>query len=156
VTGVTDVEQAVDTGFEAFVARVERPLRHILVARLGVERGREATAEALAWAYEHWQEAQGLDAPVGYLARVGTSRTRPRKRRLLPVAGTPPKHEPEPKLLGVLRALPERQRVAVVLVHGYQWSVVEVGAELGISSSAVKTHLRRGLARIRNEMGVEA
>ena len=40
--------------FEAFVAKIEPDLRRALFAVLGVERGREATAEALAWAWEHW------------------------------------------------------------------------------------------------------
>jgi len=37
--------------FEEFMRRVEPGLRHSLFSVLGIDRGREATAEALAWAW---------------------------------------------------------------------------------------------------------
>jgi hypothetical protein len=49
-----------DHEFEAFVARVEPGLRRALFAVLGLDRGREATAEALAWAWEHWSQVQKM------------------------------------------------------------------------------------------------
>src|SRR4051812_44874275 len=112
-----------DDGFDAFVTMHEPRLRRALVAAYGSQRGREATAEALGWAWENWAKASTLDAPVPYLFRVGRSRTRTRKFRA--VFDIPIHHEPhvEPKLRAALEALTEHQRVAVVLVHGYGWTM---------------------------------
>jgi hypothetical protein len=48
--------------FEAFVADAEPRLRHALVAAYGFEEGRDAAAEALAYAWEHWR-ALGRASP---------------------------------------------------------------------------------------------
>jgi hypothetical protein len=53
----------VTTSFEAFVAEVEPRLRAALVALYGIEEGRDATAEALAYAWEHWQRVMGIEHP---------------------------------------------------------------------------------------------
>jgi len=45
------------------------------VAAYGGERGREATAESLAFAWEHWDRISRMDNAPGYLFRVGQSRT---------------------------------------------------------------------------------
>jgi hypothetical protein len=65
--------------FEMFFTDAEPRLRRALVAALGGDRGREATAEALAWAWEHWERLRPMTNPVGYLYRVGRSRTRGRR-----------------------------------------------------------------------------
>ena len=57
-----------------------------------------------------------------------------------------------------LRRLPERQREVVVLRHLADLPEVDVAASLGISVGSVKTHLSRGVARLRSELvevGVE-
>ena len=64
-----------ETAFEAFVAAHETRLRRALVAAYGIERGREALAEALAYAWEHWERVAAMEHPVPYLFRVGQSRT---------------------------------------------------------------------------------
>ena len=53
-----------------------------------------------------------------------------------------------------LRSLPERQRVAVVLVHGYGWTHAEIAELLGIARTSVQNHLERGLASLRTQIGV--
>src|SRR6202167_4695016 len=102
--------------FRAFVLIVQPRLHTALVAAYGSERGREATAEALAYAWEHWDSLQEIDNRLGYLYRVGQSRTRPRRSRPLFVA--PQQSEPwfEPNLVHALERLTESQRTAVVLV----------------------------------------
>ena len=71
------------TSFEQFFATAEPRLRRALVATYGGERGREASAEALAWAWEHWPKVQAMEHPLGYLYRVAQSRSRPRKVTVL-------------------------------------------------------------------------
>jgi hypothetical protein len=76
---VLNTESAADS-FSRFVREVEPPLRHALTASLGQELGREATSDALAWAWEHSERALGLEHPVGYLFKVGRSSVRVRRR----------------------------------------------------------------------------
>jgi RNA polymerase sigma factor (sigma-70 family) len=60
----------------------------------------------------------------------------------------------EPKLPEVLRHLTRNQRLAVVLVYGMEWTEDEVATLIGRSRSTVRTHLDRGLARLRDELEV--
>ena len=144
--------------FEVFFARAEPRLRAALTSLYGADMGREATAEAMAWAYEHWDRVAGMDHQVAYLYRVGQSRTRRlRRRRVLfaaPEAGAIP--EVDPRLVGALAALPERQRVAVTLVHGHDWSHADVAALMHVSPSTVATHVARGIASLRAALEVRA
>jgi RNA polymerase sigma factor (sigma-70 family) len=140
-------------GFEVFYDLAEPRLRRALVAAYGTERGREATCEALAWAWEHWSDVRGMANPVGYLYRVGQSRTRPRRHR--PVFEVPDRSEVdvEPGLPAALASLSERQRVAVVLVHGFGWTHREVAELIGTSPSSVQNHVERGMRRLRRALG---
>jgi RNA polymerase sigma-70 factor (ECF subfamily) len=141
--------------FDEFVAATEPGLHRALVAKLGWERGREATAEALAYAWEHWGRVAVMANPAGYLYRVGASRVRSRKQPVL--FGHTDENEIwfEPSLARCLSSMPERQRIAVVLIHGYGWSSKEVAAMTGLKSSTVQTHLERGLANLRRQLKVE-
>jgi len=141
-------------GFEVFVAAVEPRLRRAFVARYGSDRGREATAEALAYAWEHWTRIARMENPAGFLYRVGQSRTRVRRRGHAVFRA--PASEPwvEPKLLDALTALSEQQRTAVVLVHGFQWTLQEVADLTGVGRTTVQNHLERGLARLRAALEV--
>ena len=96
-----------EDGFRVFVTDVEPRLRRALTATYGYERGREATAEALAYAWEHWDRVAGLANPAGYLYRVGQSRTRHKKVPI--VFGTSSFDEPlaEPQLASAISDLPE-------------------------------------------------
>jgi DNA-directed RNA polymerase specialized sigma24 family protein len=122
----------------------------------GADMGREATAEAMAWGYEHWDRVQNIEHPVAYLYRVGQSRTRRLRRvRRVAFAAPPASMTPEvdPRLEGALAKLAERQRVAVTLVHGHDWSYADVAALMGINSSTVATHVARALAHLRTALG---
>jgi RNA polymerase sigma factor (sigma-70 family) len=61
----------------------------------------------------------------------------------------------EPKLAVALARLPDRQRTVVMLLHSFQYSMSEVGELLGMSKSTVHTHSKRGLDRLRKQLGVE-
>ncbi len=61
--------------FADFVKLHEPKLRIALMSAYGPERGRDATAEALAYGWEHWDRVRGMDEPVGYLCRVGQSKS---------------------------------------------------------------------------------
>ena len=144
--------------FEAFVERVKPTLLQALVATYGPVDGREATVDALSWAWEHWDRLADVDHPVGYLYRVGQSATRRFLPRPVParLAGILETQFPdvEPGLLPALARLSEQQRTVVVLVHGYGWRQAEVARLLGVNPSTVRDYLNRALDRLRDELEV--
>lgn len=144
--------------FTGFVEDVADPLRQALIARYGPDVGDEATSEALAYAWENWDRIIEMGNPVGYLYRVGQSRAwRHLRRRPPPFAPSRPHSWDawfEPKLEGALDSLSSKQRSAVVLVHGFGWTVTEVAEIWGVSFSTVKTHLDRAMTRLRRKLGV--
>jgi RNA polymerase sigma-70 factor (ECF subfamily) len=147
------VRVVVRESFEEFVVNHEGGLRRALVGHLAPEMVADAVAEALAYAWEHWERVGQMACPAGYLFRVAQSRSRGRRDGLLP--GPDPHRLPdvEPRLGEAMRSLPERQRSAVWLVHGCGWTYAEVAEALEISPSAVGTHLQRGMSRLRVYLG---
>lgn len=140
--------------FETLVADVEPRLRRALVATYGFDRGREATAEALGWAWEHRGRLQRVDNKVAFLFRVAQSKGR---RRRQPVVFDRAEHSDpwvEPGLGPALARLSPRQRTAVVLVHGFHWTLREVAELTGSRISTVQVHLERGLRHLRTSMEV--
>ncbi len=97
-----------------------------------------------------------MDNPLGYLYRVGQTRSRP--RRAPPVPGWRPDafRDPlvEPGLFDAVASLSEAQRVAVVLVHGFEWTLREVAELTGVTVSTVQTHVDRALAKLRAALEV--
>lgn len=150
----TGARQAFDA-FEVFVAEVEPRLRRAYVGWCGIDGAHDATAEALAWAWEHWDEVGGLTNPAGYLYRVGQSRSRVRKQGLLPAPSALDLPMVEPGLVPALHALPDQQRTAVWLVHGCGWTYTETAEAMAISASAVGTHVSRALAALRRHLEVD-
>lgn len=148
------MEEEVRKEFEAFVNDIEPPLRRALIAAYGFERGRDATAAALGWAWEHWDRARVLDHKVAYLFRVGQSKSRERKT---PVTFQREQtREPwfDPGLAPALSSLTEHQRIAVVLVNGFNWKLREVAELLDVGISTVQSHVERGMRSLRNAMEV--
>jgi DNA-directed RNA polymerase specialized sigma24 family protein len=143
-----------ESAFQTFLAVHGDRLRRALVAAYGAERGNEALAEALAYAWEHWDRVATMEHPVPYLYRVGQSRTRRRKTRV--VFSAPDHSEPwiEPALPAALASLSERQRVAVVLVFGFGWQLHEVAELCDVRVTTVQNHLERGLKRLRAALEV--
>ena len=136
------------------MARVEPGLKHAFVARFGRYDGVEAASEAFAYAWEHWARVSVMENPAGYLYRVGRSRTRRIRRRtpIFPAVEVSRMPEVEPQLPAALASLPERQRVAVILVHGLGWTQREVADLLGVSRTTLQNHLERGIARLRRAL----
>ena len=146
-----------DPPFDAFVAAHAERLRRALVAAYGVEVGSDACAEALAWAWEHWDRVATMANPVGYLFRVGQSATRRhrrwRRRVELPREdATSETGETHARLDAALIALPPRQRTVALLVHGYGYSYAEVAEMTGTSLASVRTDLYRAMTRLRRKL----
>lgn len=151
-------EETKADSFTEFVAAHEKRLRVALTAAHGPDSGREAAAEALAYGWEHWERVRTMENPAGYLYRVAQNKAkRSKARRVVPLPAVKSEHEPwvEPALPAALSKLPERQRVVVALLHGYQWFLSEVAQLLDVSKSTVQSHDERGLKRLRSRLGVE-
>ena len=57
------------------------------------------------------------------------------------------------RAVAAVRQLPRRQRDCVALRYLMDLSVAETAMTLRLSENSVKTHLKRGLARLRTELG---
>ena len=155
----TEPQEGSIESFESFAALAATRLHRAFVAAYGRERGEEAAAEALGYAWEHWRRIARMENPFGYLYRVGQSRTRPRKQHPLATSWDPPtganaEQLVEPGLGAALADLSEHQRVAAVLVYGYAWTLREVADLLEVSVSSVQTHADRALVKLRAALQV--
>ena len=70
--------------------------------------------------------------------------------------GTDQSFEPwvEPGLPTALQSLSHRQRMAVVLVLAYGWSQREAADVMRVTPDTVRTHLERGLSKLRSSLEV--
>ena len=161
---MSDQDTVVDSGtvvdaFAEFVTETGPRLKHALMAALGADMGVEAASEALAYGWEHWDRVGQMENPGGYLYKVGRNwgrrclRTRTRKLGFPVVSSEMP--WVETGLPGALSGLSERQRTAVVLVHGAGWSLAEVATLMGITRGAVHKHVERGLTKLRTSLEVD-
>ena len=145
--------------YTEFVENLAKPLKQALMVSFGPELGDEATAEALAYGWEHWGRIKDMANPGGYLYRVGQNHARRvLRRRVLPSRkAIHDAFEPwfEPDLAPALHALSGKQRAAVVLVHGFGWTVTEVAELWGVTFSTVQAHLDRGMTKLRRRLGVD-
>lgn len=158
--GVESLETRVNTAsdrFAAFAGDAGVRLRQVLVAQHGVDVGADLTADALAYAWEHWRRIEPMDNPVGYLYRVAQSNGRRHRRWARPAVFPPERHgDDAPFDIGLhqaLSALPERRRTCVVLVHVYDWSYAETADAVGVTVAVVRNEVHRGLRQLRNELG---
>jgi RNA polymerase sigma-70 factor (ECF subfamily) len=142
-----------DEPFAAFVDEVEPRLRLALVASYGPADGRVAAADALSWAWEHWDEVRTMANPVGYLYRVGQTAMRRHRPRPIPITAEEVRAAGggaiDPGLIDALARLPIQQRTTVMLVHAFGWTVRDVASMLGLAPSTVQTHVARALERLR-------
>jgi DNA-directed RNA polymerase specialized sigma24 family protein len=144
--------------FDAFVKETQGRVRRALTPAAGTDAARTATTDALVHAWRNWERVRIMKNPAGYVYAVARSRVR-RERpigEVLPVdlVGTDGELVIEPRLVPLLAALPERQRVAVYLIYGCRWPTPDVASVLGVSVSTVRNHARRALTRLRRDLEV--
>lgn len=143
--------------FTEFVENAEPRLRRALVARYGHQEGREAVAEALAYAWEHWERVSGMANPVGYLYRVGRTRGTWGFRPAARLPHSEPSNDPpwfEPALPWAVEHLPTKQRTAVMLVKAHGYTYDEAAEVMGIGRTSVQKHVERALQKLRKALEV--
>ncbi len=149
----TQVERA----FAEFTSASGDRIRHALVAAFGPEVGTDAAAEAMAIAWEKWDRVSNSSNPAGYVFGIGrnVARKKSRTQRLFPAPE--PNREPwiEPGLPAAISSLSEKQRTAVLLTSGYGWTFREVADFMDVGISTVQAHVERGMAKLRDSLGVD-
>jgi len=156
-SGASLAEGTVVESFTVFVKETEARLKHALVAAFGRDRGVEAASEAWAYCWEHWPRIRVMENPAGFLWGVGRNKARAlgRRQRLFPEVPGNADQLVEPGLPEGLEQLSERQRLSVLLHHGYGWTFAEMSDLLGISIPSLQKHVDRGMAKLRTALGVE-
>jgi DNA-directed RNA polymerase specialized sigma24 family protein len=139
--------------FATFAAEAEPRLRRALAGARRRDDVPDAVAEALAYAWEHWTAVVMMENPHGYLYRVALSKSRSRRPLQLPAPSDLGLPDVEPGLVPALSSLTESQRAAVWLTKACGWTYREVAEALEISASAVGTHVERGMAALRAQIG---
>jgi DNA-directed RNA polymerase specialized sigma24 family protein len=144
--------------FTEFAREMEPRLRYALAARLPAEEARDATQEALIYAWEHWGWVSAMDNPAGFLFTVAKRRGwRSRGRQPAITLHEVPQQDPdpgEPGLVEALRRLSVMQRRVVYLVEGLGISQQEAADLIGVARTTVQRHRDRALRRLRSRLGV--
>ena len=143
-----------DAEFEQLVIETEPKLRRALTGCLPRDAVADALAEAFAYAWEHRERVMRMEHPMGYLFRVGQSKSRTRKQGFLPWSPADSTPDVEPGLVGALSALSPAQFQAVWLVHACGWTYLETAEALHMSASTVGSHVSRALGHLREQLGV--
>jgi DNA-directed RNA polymerase specialized sigma24 family protein len=144
--------------FSDWYVREHRRVVASLAAVSGnADAARDAADEAFVRALAHWERVRVMDAPAGWVYRVAMNvlrrdlRRRRREtvllRRRTQVVAPLPTH---PELWEAVRALPERQRIAVVLRFVADLPEAEIASVMGIARGTVSATLsaaRASLAR---------
>jgi len=118
----------------------------------------DAVQDAFQRAYLRWGRISRYDNPVTWVRRVAINRSRDlirsdQRRRRNEGRAAPDEAVTDPEseshLIPLLRRLPERQRVAMVLYYLEGLSVEQVADQMSLSQGAVKYHLHEGRERLR-------
>lgn len=149
--------------FQAVLDTHGSSLHRYLVGVLGPHDGADAYQETLISALRAWPPRHdgNLRAWLFTVAhRKVIDHARARDRRPVPVGNVPDRggtsglagdgHDRD--VWDVVRALPDKQRAAVALRHGDDWSYGDIAAVLGISEAAARQNVKAGLDRLRELM----
>ncbi|MGW1284538.1 SigE family RNA polymerase sigma factor [Streptomyces sp. NPDC002586] len=152
--------------FDAFYAAAFPRLTGQLYAFTGDHgEAQDVVQEAFVRAWDRRKSFLADSAPEAWIrtvaVRLAVSRWR-RARRWLELARrhTPPESTPGPgpehtALVAALRALPQAQRLAIVLHHLCDLSVEQVASETGAPVGTVKARLSRGRAALAKQLGTD-
>lgn len=140
-------------GIEEFLLDIRPRLMRAFLGTVGPNRADDALSVAFEWAFENWDRLSEMENPVGYLYRVGTTRSTPPKAPTeLPAPAEVGLPDFEPRLVPALLRLPQTQRTAVWLIHACGWNYEDAADAMGVGVSTVGTHVSRGLDALRRDM----
>ncbi|SDS73065.1 SigE family RNA polymerase sigma factor [Actinoplanes derwentensis] len=155
-----------EEGFRQFVAAQLGPLRKLAYLTCGNwHTAEDAVATALAKLYPRWPK---LDRPDLYaktmVYRAAVDEVRRPWRRERSAGDEIPEvvlHDPSTatddriRIQAALRAVPRKQRVALILRYYLGMSLEESAGVLGVSVGTAKSQTSRGLSRLREVLATE-
>lgn len=171
-------EDPVVDGLELYVVRAPEPFESFfrrefpkMVAVAYAISGSRWAAEELAQeaclrAFKSWDSVSRYERPGAWLRRVTINLANSLLRRRISEAKALERYvvdgiemiDPHPveeaEFWAQVRALPRRQREAVVLHYVDDMSTAEIAEVLDISESSVRTHLQRGRETLVRKVGV--
>jgi RNA polymerase sigma-70 factor, ECF subfamily len=149
--------------FDSFYgATAKRIVRHAYALSGNLADAQDIAQEAFARAWQRWDSVRACDSPEAWVRRVATNLSASRFRRDRTaraaahqlIRGDVPGISPDTvALVAGLRALPERQRVVLVLYYLADLPVGKIAAELHCPVGSVKAWLSRGRAALALELG---
>jgi RNA polymerase sigma factor (sigma-70 family) len=160
-------EASADRTFEAIAVPDARRLYSLALSILRDEgEAEDAVQETLLKAWRSWNSVSAMDRPASWLTRVCVNHCISRRRHLRS-RGWPPLALIEDAVSRgdantaaefvdmdrAYRRLSLRQRAAITLNYRHGYSVEECAVFMGCSPGSVRTHLARGLATLRRELG---
>lgn len=143
-----------------------RQLHPVLLSSLSVVAGdpdeaREATDEAFARAFERWPRVKDMASPAGWVFRTALNVVKRRARRqslerrllgrVAPEVESPLGWSVE--VLDAVRALPERERIAISLRYVADLSTTQMAEVMGIAPGTVGSTLSAGRRRMAIALG---
>ena len=142
--------------FEDFYRRTYPDALRLATFLVGVANAEDVVQECFA---EVFQRFGGLQQPAAYLKVAlanrcralhrSTFRRRRRESLVAPSESVEPVHR---ELLDILGCLPYNQRAVLVLRIWAGWSDSEIAVVLGCRPPTVRSHARRALGRLREEL----
>lgn len=152
--------------FEALYRRELAPLIALATTLTGSrDLGADLAQEALARAYREWRTVATHDRPGAWVRRVLINLAIDAHRRQARETAALARLDPHPvaaasdvtsdQFWAAVRALPDRQRAAVVLYYVEDLPVGEIAAVLGIAPGTVKTSLFMARRSLAESLGAE-
>ena len=159
------LEKTVSADFDDWVAARGPGLLRLAYVLTGNRADAEdAVQDALSRALPRWDHIRTVGDPDAYVRRMvvnaHTSWWRKFRKREAPVADVVPPasadrppHDERDAVWRACLALPEAQRVAVVLRYYEQLEYAEIAALTGVAEGSVRSRVSRGLAALRIALG---
>jgi RNA polymerase sigma-70 factor (sigma-E family) len=130
----------------------------------------EVVQESFVAMHCGWSRLRDSDKALPYLRRSVVNRSRSVLRHRMVIDKNAPKPSPDmpsaeqgaiaqlerSAVIDALRALPLRQREALVLRYYADLSEAQIAAAMGISTGAVKSHTARGMSALRSALESQA
>lgn len=143
--------------FDAFYLEArQRVLRCVFLLTGDLGEAQDATQEAFVRAWQRWEAIGSYEEPESWVrtvaCRIAVSRWRGLMRRaaalrLLKAGSARMAGEPSPERLDIvaaLRALPDGQRLALVLHYFAGLPIAQIALQTGVAEGTVKARLSRG------------
>jgi len=155
---------ASDAVTEIYTVNYNQLVRLAVMLVHDVQTAEEVVQDAFEAMHLAWRRLRNREKALSYLRQAIVNRSRSVLRHRKVVEMHPPKPAPDEQsaehaalvliersaVTSALRALPERQREAVVLRYYGDFSEADIAKAMGISRGAVKSHTARAMAALKS------